>query len=59
MIKREKFNTGHCMIEKQPKYREKDQEDWRIVMISGDGKGRGKKFEYCGTIRMLTSKLYI
>jgi hypothetical protein len=58
MIKREEFNTGHCMTEKQTKYREKDQEDWRIVMISGDGKGRGKKFKYCGTIRMLTSKLY-
>jgi hypothetical protein len=57
VIKREKFNTGHCMTEKQPKYREKDQEDWRIVMISGDGKGRGKKFKYCGNIRMLTSKL--
>ena len=42
MIKREEFNTGHCMTEKQTKYREKDQEDWRIVMISGDGKGRGK-----------------
>jgi hypothetical protein len=51
MIKREKFNTGHCMTEKQPKYREKDQEDWRIVMISGDGKGpQGKSLS--------TAKIY-